>query len=145
MMEAVLPSLLTNPRAERLTVQPPLSSNLYLDHLLKMKRGPDGVELEPEMAMGSGNGFCHFSIVTTVGEEAAWWAVGDEHAIPASVEVKLLRPASVHRGTILGRGTVLRLGKSLMMSEGVVTQGTILLAKVTVTFVHYELAPAPRT
>lgn len=118
-------------------VVPNLSVNLYLDHTLRLRRGPDGVELDPRDCMGSGDGYVHFSIVTTVGEEAAWQALGNEHAVPASVNVQLLRPAEVGKGVITGIGKILRAGKNVMACEATVCQDMKLLALVTVTFVHF--------
>lgn len=118
-------------------VVPELSTNLYLDNTLKLLRGPDGVELYPKDGMGSGDGYIHFSIVTTVGEEAAWWAIGNEHAVPATVTVQLMRPATVRGGVITGVGMCIRAGKNVMVSEGTVLQDMKVIAKVTVTFVHF--------
>lgn len=118
-------------------VLPVLSENLYLDHTLKLRRGPDGVELYPKEGMGSGDGYIHFSIITTVGEEAAWQCLGDDHAVPATVSVQLLRPGQVSKGVITGIGHILRAGKGVMACEASVCQDLKLLAKVTVTFVHF--------
>jgi acyl-coenzyme A thioesterase PaaI-like protein len=121
----------------RATVKPELTTNLYLDYTLGVKRGPDGVEMQPEACMTcSKDGYLHFSIATTLGEEAAWWAVGDEHAVPANVSVQLMRPAHVAKGKLIARGTVLRLGKNVMCSEAEVVQDMKVIAKVT--FVHFE-------
>lgn len=121
-----------------IAVAPKLVLNPYLDMVLKLKRGPDGVECDPEDCMASGqDGYIHFSIVTTIGEEAAWWAVGHDHAVPAAVSVQLLRPAHVGEGTLLGKGCALRLGKSIIVSEAVVTQGMKTICKVTANFVHF--------
>lgn len=118
-------------------VLPQLTTNLYLDGTLKLLRGPDGVELYPKEGMGSGDGYVHFSVITTVGEEAAWWAIGNDHAVPAHVSVELMRPARVDKGVIIGIGQCLRAGKNVMVSEGTVMQGMDLIAKVTATFVHF--------
>lgn len=126
---------------QQFAVTPTLTTNLYLDHTLRMRRGPDGVELDPKDCMGSGDGYIHFSVVTTVGEEAAWQCLGDDHAVPAQVTVNLLRPASVHDGMITGIGQVLRIGKGVMVSEATVCQNMKLIAKVTVTFVHFVKQP----
>lgn len=123
----------------RATVKPELISNMYLDHTLKVMRGPDGVELQPQEGMTcSADGYLHFSIPTTVGEEAAWWAVGDDHAIPAQISVQLLRPAHVADGPLTGKGYVLRHGVTVIGSEATVCQNLKLIAKVTVLFVHFE-------
>lgn len=121
----------------RATVTPELSLNLYLDHTLRLRRGPDGVELEPKEGMGSGDGYIHFSIITTVGEEAAYWVIGSDHVAPACVSVQLLRPARIDGGLITGVGCLLRAGKHVIVAEGTVMQDMKLLAKVSVTFVHF--------
>lgn len=118
-------------------VKPALTTNLFLDHVLKMRRGPDGVELVPEMCMTSGDGYLHHAIVSCVGQEAAYWVVGDEDAVACDVHSQLLRPAMVDKGLIIGIGRLLRVGKTTMVSEACVTQDMKLLAKVSVTFVHY--------
>lgn len=125
----------------RASVVPELTTNLYLDHTLKLRRGPDGVELDPKEGMGSGDGYVHFSIVTTVGEESAYWAVGCDHVAPACVSVQLLRPARVDGGVITGVGCLLRAGKQVIVAEGTVCQDMKLIAKVTVTFVLFVKEP----
>ena len=120
-------------------VRPTLNHNPFLDHTLKLRRGPDGVEMMPECGMcSSEDGFLHFSVIVTIGEEAAWQAVGDDHAVPATVSVHLLRPAHINAGCITGKGILLRAGKRVIVSEGTVMQGLKLIAKVTATFVHFE-------
>lgn len=122
-------------------VVPVLSRNLYLDHQLKLKRGPDGTELEPTDCMGSGDGYIHFSIITTIGEEAAWQALGDEHAVPCNVTVNLLRPGHIAKGTITGIGRILRAGTGVMVCDATVCQDGRLLAMVTATFVPFVKRP----
>lgn len=103
-----------------------------------MQRGPEGVELLPEQGMCSGeDGFIHFSVVARVGEEASWWAIGDDHAVPASVFVQLMRPAHVDGGPITGKGILQRAGTGVIVSEGVVMQDMKEIAKVSVTFIHF--------
>lgn len=118
-----------------------LTTNLYLDHTLRLRRGPDGVELDPREGMGSGDGYIHFSVVTTVGEEAAWQALGHEHAVPVHVSVELLRPAHVDEGMVVGIGEILRAGSAAMVCRGTVTQAMKLIAHVTVTFVPFIKRP----
>jgi hypothetical protein len=57
-------------------VLPTLNPNLFLDHTLNLKRGPDGYELMPEVGLGVGDGYIHFSVIATMGEEAAWQVIG---------------------------------------------------------------------
>lgn len=123
-------------------VRPILNHNPFLDHCLKMRRAPDGVEMMPEHGMCSGDdGYIHFSIIATIGEEAAWQAVGDDHAVPANVSVNLMRPANISAGCLTGTGVLLRAGKNVIVSEGTVMQDMKLIAKVTATFVHFEKRP----
>lgn len=120
-----------------LPVMPRLTTNLFLDHVLKLRRGPDGVELDPRDCMGSGDGYIHFSIVTTVGEEAAWQVLGEEHAVPASVNVLLCRPAEVRKGIIIGTGEIVRAGANVMHCKGIVTQDMKTICEVAVTFTRF--------
>jgi acyl-coenzyme A thioesterase PaaI-like protein len=119
-------------------VLPLLTPNLFLDHTLNIKRGPDGTELMPQVGLGVGDGYIHFSVIATLGEEAAWQVIGDEHAVPCHVAIDLLRPAHVDGGLITARGHLLRAGRSVICSEATVCQNHKPLAKVTATFVHFE-------
>lgn len=118
-------------------VRPVLTPNLFLDHCLNMKRGPDGTELMPKEGLGVGDGYIHFSVIGTLGEEAAWWAIGDEHAVPCHVGIDLFRPAHASAGLITARGNLLRAGASVICSEATVCQNHKLLAKVTANFVRF--------
>ena len=118
--------------------------NPYLDKFLQLERGENGSEvvLNPSGPMCSGrDGYVHFSIVATVAEEAAWQAIGDEHAVPSSISISLLRPAHITGGEIVGSGEVLKNGRQVISSCGYAYQGGKLLAHVTVSFVHFEKDP----
>jgi hypothetical protein len=111
--------------------------NPFLDSTLELKRTPRLVALAPNMNLASSrDGYLHFSIPTVVGEEAAWQALNEEHAVPAAVNVQLLRPAKVN-AALIGRGEVLRKGRGVLVSEGRVTQNQNLVAVVTVTFTRF--------
>ena len=119
--------------------------NHFLDRNLELKRGKDvggdgvHVVLDPKLKMASGDdGYLHFSVVTTVAEEASWWALDSEHAVPSQVSVSLLRPATVSGGTITGVGRILRKGKNVMVAQGDTMQGGKLICQVTATFVYFE-------
>jgi acyl-coenzyme A thioesterase PaaI-like protein len=73
----------------------------------------------------------HFAVLATLGEVAAARAVGAP-VVPAAVALSLLTRA--RPGRLVGRGTLLRRGRSLAVAEGEVHQGDVLVAKVTVTF-----------
>jgi acyl-coenzyme A thioesterase PaaI-like protein len=88
--------------------------------------------------MGVGDGYIHFSIITTLGEEAAWQIIGNEHAVPCQISVQLLRPAHVADGLITARGNLLRAGASMIYSEATVCQNHKLIAKVNATFTIFQ-------
>ena len=52
--------------------------------------------------------------------------------VPAQISVNLLSPAKT--GRLVGRGKVIRRGKRLIVAEGEVFQGEVLVAKAVVTF-----------
>lgn len=113
--------------------------NAFLDVTLGMTRGKDGVTLTPTDAMTCGaDGYLHFSVPLTVGEEAAWWSLGCEHAVPSQVSTNLLRPATLSGGPITGKGYAVRKGKGTMVATGEAWQDGKMLALVTVNFVHFE-------
>ena len=119
--------------------------NPYLDETLGIKRGclPRGCEyatapyLDPTDALVTGSGHLHFSIPTTLAEEAAWWAVGEAHAVPASVHVSL-HAAAKARGRIMSMGTVLRRGNRIFHARGETWQEGRLLCTVEVTFTKLD-------
>jgi acyl-coenzyme A thioesterase PaaI-like protein len=73
----------------------------------------------------------HFAVLATLAEVAAAQAVGAP-VVPAAVSLALLTRA--RPGRLVGRGTLLRRGRSLAVAEGEVLQDDRLVAKVTVTF-----------
>lgn len=73
----------------------------------------------------------HFAVLATLAEVAAARAVG-RSVVPATVSLQLLRRA--RPGRLTGRGRLLKLGRSLAVAEGEVTQEERLIAKATVTF-----------
>ena len=73
----------------------------------------------------------HFAVLATVAEVAAAQAVGAP-VVPAAVALNLLTRA--RPGRLVGRGRVLRRGRTLAVAEGEVLQGEQLVAKATVTF-----------
>jgi acyl-coenzyme A thioesterase PaaI-like protein len=139
------------------------SSNFYLDSTLRLQRGAGGVLLRPDREMcstveqcldtpadkhvanscpgcggGGLKGFLHFSVVTTVAEEAAWQALGEDHAVPAAITVNLVRPGTLTGGDVIGEGVAVKAGRGIMVAEGKAYQGGKLLATVTATFARYE-------
>jgi acyl-coenzyme A thioesterase PaaI-like protein len=73
----------------------------------------------------------HFAVLATLGEVAAAQAVGGP-VVPAALSVALLTRA--RPGRLVGRGRLLRRGRTLAVAEGEVFQEDRLVAKVTVTF-----------
>jgi acyl-coenzyme A thioesterase PaaI-like protein len=73
----------------------------------------------------------HFAVLATLGEVAAAQAVGAP-VVPATVHVSLLSRA--RPGRLVGRGRMLRRGRTLAVAEGEVHQDERLVAKVAVTF-----------
>ena len=76
-------------------------------------------------------GTIHFAVLATVGEVAAAGAVGAP-VVPAAVSLTLLTRA--RPGRLVGRGKLLRRGRTLAVAEGEVLQDERLVAKVLVTF-----------
>jgi acyl-coenzyme A thioesterase PaaI-like protein len=73
----------------------------------------------------------HFAVLATLGEVAAAAAVGAP-VVPAAVSLSLLTRA--RPGRLVGRGRLLRRGRTLAVAEGEVFQEERLVAKVSVTF-----------
>jgi acyl-coenzyme A thioesterase PaaI-like protein len=73
----------------------------------------------------------HFAVLATLGEVAAAAAVGAP-VVPAALAVSLLTRA--RPGRLVGRGRLLRRGRTLAVAEGEVFQEERLVAKVSVTF-----------
>lgn len=108
----------------------------FNDHL-GLTLGDDGtsvvLETRPEHLIAPET--LHFAVLTTVAEVSAAGAVGAA-VVPASLTVNLLRRA--RPGLLVGRGTLVRRGRSLAVAEGEVFQrdgeAETLVAKATVTF-----------
>jgi acyl-coenzyme A thioesterase PaaI-like protein len=73
----------------------------------------------------------HFAVLVTLGEVAAAQAVGAP-VVPAALSLSLLTRA--RPGRLVGRGRLLRRGRTLAVAEGEVFQEERLVAKVSVTF-----------
>jgi acyl-coenzyme A thioesterase PaaI-like protein len=76
-------------------------------------------------------GTIHFAVLATLAEVAAAHAVGAA-VVPAAVSLVLLTRAQP--GRLVGRGRLLRRGRTLAVAEGEVLQEERLVAKATVTF-----------
>ena len=100
--------------------------------VLGLAAGEDGevvLDTRPEHEVVPGT--IHFAVLATVGEVAAAGAVGAP-VVPASVSLALFTRASP--GRLVGRGKLLRRGRTLAFAEGEVLQDERLVAKVAVTF-----------
>jgi acyl-coenzyme A thioesterase PaaI-like protein len=73
----------------------------------------------------------HFAVLTTLAEVSAAQAAALP-VVPAAVSVNLL--ARARPGRLVGKGRVLRRGRTLVVAEGEVFQNEVLVAKATVTF-----------
>ncbi len=108
---------------------------------LGLRPGDDGasvaLDTRPEHEVAPGT--VHFAVLATLAEVAAASAVAAP-VVPAEMDVHLLSRA--RPGRLLGRGRVLKKGRTLAVAEGEVRQlepaaeGETgkLVAKVTVTF-----------
>jgi len=100
---------------------------------LGIQLGEDGhsvvLDTQPEHQVL--HGMIHFAILTTMAEVAAA-QVAEVAVVPAALSVNLLRPATP--GRLVGRGTLIRRGRRLIVADGAVYQGDRLVAKATVTF-----------
>ena len=76
-------------------------------------------------------GTVHFAVLATVAEVAAASAA-EASVVPASVHLSLLRRAEP--GQLLGRGNVVRRGRTLTVCDGEVYRGDRLVARATVHF-----------
>lgn len=119
--------------------QSELPINPWLDGALQLKRGHAEVKVLPRREMCTGyDGYIHFSLPLTIAEEAAYWALDEEHAVPAQISVSLLRPAHVNNGPIIGFGDRIRKGASVLTATGSAIQGGKQICHVTVTFIKFE-------
>jgi acyl-coenzyme A thioesterase PaaI-like protein len=73
----------------------------------------------------------HFAVLTTLAEVSAARAVAAS-VVPVAVTVNLMSRAKP--GRLVGRGTLLRRGRTLAVAEGEVTQDGKRVAKATITF-----------
>ena len=99
---------------------------------LGLGAGEDGavvLDTRPEQEVVPGT--IHFAVLATVAEVAAAGVVGAP-VVPAAVSLTLLTRAQP--GRLIGRGKLLRRGRTLAVAEGEVLQEERLVAKVTVTF-----------
>ncbi|MEM1177353.1 MAG: PaaI family thioesterase [Acidobacteriota bacterium] len=76
-------------------------------------------------------GTIHFAVLATTAEVAAASAA-ESAVVPASVHLSLLRRAVP--GTLIGRGKLIRRGRTVTVCEGEVEQDGKLVAKATVHF-----------
>ena len=100
--------------------------------VLGLAAGEDGevvLDTRPEHEVAPGT--IHFAVLATVAEVAAAGAVGAP-VVPAAVSLTLLTRA--RPGRLIGRGKLLRRGRTLAVAEAEVLQEERLVAKVTVTF-----------
>jgi acyl-coenzyme A thioesterase PaaI-like protein len=99
---------------------------------LELAQGEDGtilLDTRPEHQVAPE--VIHFAVLATLGEVAAARVVGAP-VVPAALSLTLLSRA--RPGRLVGRGRLLRRGRSLAVAEGEVLQDERLVAKVTVTF-----------
>ncbi len=87
------------------------------------------LETRPEHQVAPGT--IHFAVLATLAEVAAAQAVAAP-VVPAAVSLALLTRAQP--GRLVGRGRLLRRGRTLAVAEGEVLQDERLVAKATVTF-----------
>ncbi len=130
-------------------------ANMFLDKTLGLARGysvigEDGkleVRYRPQRDHCAGSfmrgwmsddQYIHAAVLTTVGQEAAWWAVGNDHAVTVQMEARFVRRALLSEGEIVGRGVCLQNGSRIMQARGEVYQKDRLVAVVTASFVESE-------
>jgi uncharacterized protein (TIGR00369 family) len=100
---------------------------------LGLSRLPDGgalvLEARPEHEAFPGT--VHFAVLAALAEIAAAEAVGAPVA-PTAVSISLMKRAAT--GRLVGKGRLLRRGRTLAVAEGEVFQDEQLVAKAMVTF-----------
>lgn len=100
---------------------------------LGLERGPGEVEVvlttRPEHEVMPGT--VHFAVLVTLAEVSAATAVAAP-VVPATVQLNLMRRAAP--GRLVGRGRLLKRGRTLTVAECEVFQGEKIVAKATVTF-----------
>jgi acyl-coenzyme A thioesterase PaaI-like protein len=102
------------------------------NQLLGLRTGDDGtivLDTRPEHEVAPET--IHFAVLATLGEVSAAQVVGAP-VVPATLSVSLLTRAKP--GRLVGRGRLLRRGRTLAVAEGEVFQDDRLVAKVAVTF-----------
>ena len=82
-------------------------------------------------------GTIHFAVLATLGEVAAA-SVAGAPVVPVDVQTRLLRRA--RPGRLVGRGHLLKRGRSLVFTRGEVLQDEELVAEVAVTFAVASLS-----
>lgn len=92
---------------------------------------PGEVLLETRSEHQVAPGLIHFAVLTTLAEVSAASAVGAP-VVPTTVSIHLMRRAAP--GRLLGKGTLVKRGRTLTVAEGEVFQNDKLVAKATVTF-----------
>ena len=104
----------------------------YFNSHLGLAFADDGsVELDTRPEHEVAPGTIHFAVLVTLAEVAAARAT-DASVVPASIHLNLMSRAKP--GHLVGRGAVLKRGRTLTVAEGEVFQGERLVAKATVTF-----------
>lgn len=100
---------------------------------LGMERGeaPAEVRLDTRPEHEVAPGLIHFAVLTTLAEVSAATAVAAP-VVPATISVNMMRRAAP--GRLVGKGTVIKRGRTLAVAEGEVFQDGKLVAKATVTF-----------
>ncbi len=76
-------------------------------------------------------GLIHFAVLATLAEVSAAAAVAAA-VVPTTISINLMRRAAP--GRLVGKGTVVKRGRTLTVAEGEVLQDGKLVAKATVTF-----------
>ena len=92
---------------------------------------PNEVVLDTRPEHQVAPGLIHFAVLTTLAEVSAATAVAGP-VVPTTLQINLMRRAAP--GRLVGRGTVIKRGRTLAVAEGEVLQEDKLVAKATVTF-----------
>ena len=115
-------------------VLPRLDLSPYFDVVLKARRGPDGVEMDPQDAFAAeGENMCP-SISAALALEACYWALGIEDVEVSSYTAFPMRPALTSGGMIVARGNVLKTGRQVSICEANIYQDNKLISRVMVNF-----------
>lgn len=108
-------------------------SDTDFNSALGLRPGDDGasvvLDTRPEHQIAPGT--IHFAVLATLAEVSAAQAAGVA-VVPAAVTLNLLSRA--RPGRLVGRGTLLRRGRRLVVAEGEVHQDDRVVAKAVVTF-----------